>query len=281
VVSDLSDFAAWLDILNDIDCVVHLSWRTSLRAAEADPTEDELLNVRPVRALIEAVKILGRPIDVVFASTVTVIGDKHELPATDDTPNCPISVYDKHKLVCEQLLADATQEGLMRACSLRLSNVYGRGQESVNSERGILNIMIRRAAMGHPVTVYGNGEYVRDFVHLHDVIDAFGAAIASREARDGHAYMIGTGEGLTIADVFSAVASEASKFSGRAVSVEFVDEPADLHPIERRNFAGRSALFHARTGWTARMNVMEAIRDDIRHALAEKTPDTAIGVKAQ
>lgn len=281
VVSDLSDAAAWLDVLNDADSVVHLSWRTSLRAAESDPIEDERLNVRPVRTLIEAVKTSGRPVDVVFASTVTVIGDKHELPATDDTPDCPISVYDRHKLVCERLLANATHEGLMRACSLRLSNVYGRGRDSVNSERGILNIMIRRAAAGNPVTIYGNGEYVRDFVHLHDVIDAFEVAISSRDARDGRAYMIGTGEGRTIADVFSAVAAEASRLSGKAVAVEFVDEPADLHPIERRNFTGRSALFHARTGWTARTDMMEAIRSDIQHALAGATSHAGIGAEAR
>lgn len=274
VASDLSDPSSWRLVLSEADCVVHLSWRTSLRAAEANAAEDERLNVQPVRALIEAVKVTRQPVDVIFASTVTIIGDRYELPATDDTPDRPISVYDRHKQLCEMLLADATRDGLLRACSLRLSNVYGRGRESVNGDRGILNVMIRRAAAGQPVTVYGNGEYVRDFTHLQDVVDAFQAAIACSKARDGSAYLIATGTGRTIAEVFSTVAAEASKLSGRTVAVEFVDEPADLHPIERRNFVGHSAIFHQRTGWVPGTDMMTAIRDDIRYALTEQSGNT-------
>ncbi len=54
VEADLRDPQAWSRLLNGADAVVHLSSRTDLRAAEADPVGDEDINIEPVRALVQA-----------------------------------------------------------------------------------------------------------------------------------------------------------------------------------------------------------------------------------
>ena len=52
--------------------------------------------------------------------------------------------------------------------------------------------------------------------------------------------MIASGQGHALAEVFDLVAQEALLQTGRRIEIRHVPEPADLHPIERRNFVGNS-----------------------------------------
>jgi len=269
VRADLRNDANWRPLLENADAIVHLSWRTDLRAAEADPKQDRELNVEPVRALIRAARNFGRPVPVIFASTVTIVGHTPPIPASEQTPDQPCTVYDRHKLECEMMFRDATRQGLLRACSLRLANVYGYGSgvRSTNTNRGILNEIMRRAERGEALTIYGKGQYVRDFTFIGDVIDAFCRALASEQVHDGRSYVIASGCGYTLAEAFHLVAQEALQSTGRPVEIRHVPEPPDLYPIERRNFVGDSGLFRTLTGWRTQVDLQAGIRDYFEHSV--------------
>jgi UDP-glucose 4-epimerase len=275
VAANLREEESWEHLIEDADAVVHLSARTNLRAAEADPAADESLNVKPVRGLIRAAARKRRSeLIVVFASTVTIVGPRHELPVDELTPDNPVSVYDRHKLLCERLFADATERGLMRSCSLRLSNVFG-GSVSKNLNRGILNQMIGRAVKGEPITIIGDGQYVRDFIHLDDVVDAFRSALVREQVHDGRHYVIASGEGRTLADAFAVISREGSRITGRSVDLQHVAEPEDLHIIERRNFVGNSNLFRTKTGWMAQFDFESGVRRSLSEVLCRLSKTSA------
>ncbi len=261
--SDLRDEANWVPLLADAEAIVHLSWRSDLRAAEADPVGDRDLNVEPVRALVRAAERCGRAVPVIFASTVTIVGDAAPIPVDERTPNRPCTVYDRHKLECENIFRDATQRGVLRACSLRLPNIYGYGSgiPSANSNRGILNQIMRRAERGEPLTIYGEGEYIRDLVFIDDVVDAFCRALATERVRDGSHYVIASGCGRVLTETFDLVAQEALRSTGHRVEIRHVPEPPDLHSIERRNFVGDASLFEKLTGWRAQVDLQAGIRN--------------------
>lgn len=270
IAADLRKPEAWLDVLNGATGVIHLSSRTDLHAAEMDEVVDDDLNVAPVRALVNALERCGgHRLPVVFASTVTIFGDTPVLPCDETAPDHPLSVYDRHKLKCETLLKEATEKGIVAACSLRLANVYGLANKaadtaSTNSNRGILNGMMARAVRGDALTVYGAGNYVRDFVHLNDVVGAFTAALANARVRDGTAYVIATGKGHSLLDAFSFIACEAKSLAGHDVDIRHVPEPADLHQSERRNFIGNSGLFTSRTGWKPEIDMETGVRRSLK-----------------
>lgn len=266
--ADLRDDAAWARLIDGAAAVVHLSSRTDLRSAEADPAGDEDINIEPVRALVRAAAKAASPLKVIFASTVTIVGNQNANPVDERTPDRPCSVYDRHKLACETILREATARGVLRACSLRLSNVYGFGRSSVNSNRGILNAMMKRAAAGEPLSIYGDGAYIRDFTHLDDVVAAFSAAVASDNVAGGGHYVLATGEGHSLAEAFGMVADEAQARTGKRPEIRHVPEPADLQPIERRNFVGDSRLFRTATGWRPAFGLKAGIRDFFDRAAA-------------
>ena len=259
--ADLRDPQSWSKLLREADVVVHLSWRTDLRAAEANPADDEDINLCPLRALVEAAHTAGRPPTIVFASAATIAGANPQIPVDDAAPDAPCSVYDRHKLAGEMILREATASGAVRACSLRLSNVYGYGGASINANRGILNIMMKRAANGEPLTLYGDGAYLRDFIHIEDVIGAFLHAIATLDVCDGGHYVIASGRGHTLAEAYAMVVEAAMERLQRRAEIVRVPEPTDLHPIEKRNFIGDSRLFHRRTGWRPRFDLRTGIVD--------------------
>jgi UDP-glucose 4-epimerase len=259
--ADLRDPESWLQLLRGADAVVHLSWRTDLRAAEVDPAADEEINVGPVRALVETAGAMKTVPIVVFVSAATIVGANPKLPVDDTARDNPCSVYDRHKLAGEIILREGTACGSVRACSLRLANVYGYGGASINANRGILNIMMKRAIAGEPLTLYGNGAYTRDFIHIDDVIEALVAAILTPTMCDGGHYLIASGRGHTLAEAYAAIAEVALERLRRRVEIVRVAEPADLHAIEKRNFIGDSRAFRARTNWRPRLDLRAGIDD--------------------
>jgi nucleoside-diphosphate-sugar epimerase len=257
--ADLRDETAWLSLMQGADVIVHLSSRTDLRAAEVDPGGDNAINVEPIRTLVSASAKTSFTPKVVFASTVTIVGATHDHPVDERTPDHPCSVYDRHKLAGETILREATTQGHLSACSLRLSNVYGLGGASANANRGILNIMLQRSAAGEVLTLFGKGDYIRDFIHVDDVVDAFTAAVELDEVGGGNHYVISTGQGHTLAEAYRLIADQAFAATGRRIEIQRVAEPPDLHPIERRNFIGNSSLFRRLTGWQPRISLEQGI----------------------
>ena len=148
IKADLRCEADWAALLQDAGAVINFCWQTDLRAAEANSIGDYNLNVEPIKVLIRAARHADIALPVIFASTATIVGAKHANPVNELIPDRPCSVYDRHKLECECILKDATDRGIVRACSLRLSNVYGRGVSSINSNRGVLNAIMHRAGQG-------------------------------------------------------------------------------------------------------------------------------------
>jgi nucleoside-diphosphate-sugar epimerase len=260
----------WFRLLDGAGVVVHLSSRTDLRAAEADPTGDRALNVEPVYALVRAAQQCTTAVPMIFASSTSIVGDAHTNPVNERTPDRPCSIYDRHKLECEAVLGDAARRGILQACSLRLPTVYGYGAgvASTNPNRGILNVMIRRASRGEPLTLYGDGSVVRDFVHIDDVCDAFRRAIARADVCQGNHYVVATGRGHTLAEAFRWVAEEAYRVIGRVVEISHVSEPPNLHPIERSNFVGDAAAFRKLTGWRPQVDLRSGIRNYFEHLLS-------------
>jgi nucleoside-diphosphate-sugar epimerase len=259
--ADLRDSRTWLTLLKDAASVVHLSSRTDLRAAEVDPRGDEDINVAPIRALVQAATMAGTAPVVLFASTVTIVGAEPQLPVDETEPDRPCSVYDRHKLACEMILREATERGVVQSCSLRLSNVYGYGGSSINANRGVLNVMLKRAFGGEPLTLFGDGAYTRDYTHVDDVAEAFCRTLTHPSVCDGRHYVIASGRGYSLAEAYALIAEAALEWIGRRVDIRRITEPLDLHPIEKRNFIGNPVLFERRTGWQPRFDLPAGIRD--------------------
>ncbi|UFS71043.1 NAD-dependent epimerase/dehydratase family protein [Geomonas sp. RF6] len=250
VAGDVRDPRLWEGgCLEGVSTVFHLAAQTSSYAADADPVADHAANVLPMLHLLEQCRHAGSVPAVCFSSTVTIAGLPQLLPVNESHPDHPVTMYDLHKQMAEQYLSRYSELGAVHGVALRLPNVYGPGPRSSRSDRGILNQMIRRALAGEPLTVYGAGDQLRDYLYVEDVARALVAAALHAEALSGEHFVIGSGTGYTIAQALALVAERCRAKTGTSPEIRHIDPPQGLSPIEARNFVADYGRFWAATGW--------------------------------
>src|SRR6266702_289321 len=255
---DIRDPSVW-EVLEGMDFIFHFAAQTSTYVANANPVDDQAINVMPMLNLLEACRRLGTCPTLCFSSTVTIAGIPERLPVDETHPDHPLTVYDLHKSMAEQYLRWYAEQGFVNGVTLRLANVYGLGQCSSRSDRGILNQMVRRALEGKELTVYGTGEYVRDYIYVEDVARAFMSAALHGKKLNGRYFVIGSGKGHSIAESMRMIADHAAARTGSLVEVRHVAAPDALSPIELRHFVADSRCFSDATGWSARYSLAEGI----------------------
>jgi Nucleoside-diphosphate-sugar epimerases len=268
---DLSDPQAWVRALQGdegpVDAVVHLAAQTSAYEAARDPITDYALNARPVLTMLTVCREQQLRPTIILAGTSTACGMPRTRTVGPDHPDAPVTVYDIHKLIAERYLKYFCSEGVVSGGSLRLTNVYGPGPCSSSQDRGILNMMVRRGLAGEHLTVYGEGQQVRDYIYIQDVVDAFAAAVAHGASLSGEHFVVGSGTGTTIRSALELVAERLSAMTGQSPEVVRVPPPPGLSIIEERNFIADISAFSARTGWSPKVRIELGIEETIRSFL--------------
>jgi nucleoside-diphosphate-sugar epimerase len=260
VGSDLRAERNFERLVEGCDVVFHLAAQTSHYEANAHPSEDLAINVQPVVRLLEGCRDHGLSPRIVFASSATVVGLPSTLPVTEEATCHPITIYDVHKLCAERYFEHFSRAHGIHSCSLRLANVYGTSAAVTKPHRGVVNQMVKRALAGEDLTVYGSGEWLRDYVHVSDVAAAFlHAGAAPAGAVSGRSFNVCTGTGTRFVDVLSLIAKEAAKISGKTSRIVRVDKT--LSAIDERSYIGDiSALIRA-TGWKPKMDLQGGIAE--------------------
>ena len=233
----------------EIDVVYHLAGQTSTYSARANPIADLTANVISLLNLLEYFRRSERRPFMVVAGTATEVGLSEWLPINEGLPENPITFYDLSKLTAEMYLKQYVRDGLANGCALRLSNVFGRSRPEQQRDRGILDKIFSMAAAGKVITIYGDGNYFRDYIFIDDVVAAFVAAAEYRQQTNGRGFYIGSGQGVLLKDAFLKVAALAVKINGTEMRHEYVDPPPDLSEIEYRNSVIDASAFRKATGW--------------------------------
>jgi UDP-glucose 4-epimerase len=266
VDGDVSRIETWQENLPAADIVFHFAAQTSVYLSNNDPLADNLRNVQPMLYLLETCRQKGLHPVVIFSGTVTVTGMPQRIPVDETHPDEPVTMYDVHKLMAENYLKYYSRQGIVDGAILRLANVYGPGPSSSSADRGILNMMVKKAVNGEDLTLYGKGEFLRDYIYVQDVAAAFLLAAINIAKVKGQHFVLGTGKGTTLAEAFKLVTERVTAKTGKKVNVVSVDPPAGLSLIENRNFVANSGKFTGLTGWQAETSLAAGI-DEIIHSI--------------
>lgn len=251
------------DSLRDVpgwDAVFHVAGQTSIAAARDDPMAALRDNVMGFAHLLDALRAHSQAPLVIFAGTVTQVGLTESPELTEDLTDHPVTFYDVTKLMAELLLMQYVREGWLAGCSLRLATVYGAVGPGRASDRGIIDRVFQQALDGRPLSVFGTGQYLRDYIHISDVVDAFLAAGTYRERVNGRTFLIGSGKGIYLLDAFRCAAELAEELTGQKVPIYEVDPPEGLSAIDFRSAVVASRSFTDATGWEPRYELSTGLR---------------------
>ena len=259
LTGDIRTSEIWEKALDDVEVIYHLAAQTSAYVASEDPPGDFKSNVLPMLNLLEVCKKGGMKPSIIFSGTVTEVGMPVSLPVNETHKDQPVTIYDLHKLMAENYLKYYSQQEGVRGITVRLSNVYGPGPKSSSSDRSVINLMMQKALAGEPLTVYGQGDCLRDYIYIEDLISAFLKAAVNIEQLKGKHFVLGSGEAYTIAQAFNLVADRVAVKTGKRVPVKHIAPPDMQLPIEERNFIADTKQFIAATGWHAQYTLSEGI----------------------
>ena len=155
-----------------------------------DPYTDLEINCRSQLTILEACRNNNPAVKVVFAGTRQVYGRPDSLPVSEAHLVRPTDVNGINKAAGEYYHLVYNNVFGVRACSLRLTNVYGPRQLIKHNRQGFIGWFIRLAIEGQTIQIYGDGSQLRDFVYVDDAADAFLRAGAS-DACNGEVFNVG------------------------------------------------------------------------------------------
>jgi UDP-glucose 4-epimerase len=141
----------------------------------------------------------------------------------------------------------------IRASSLRLTNTYGPGQLLRHNRQGFIGWFIRQVLDDEEITIFGDGEQLRDLTFVDDVADAFLLA-GSDPAADGQIFNLG-GEVVSLRALVEKLIEIAEQGSYRLVPF-----PDDKKVIDIGSFYADDSKIRQMLGWKPRVGLREGLR---------------------
>src|SRR3981189_268503 len=172
-VADVRQQSTMNYLVRDRAVIFNLAGQVSHIDSMRDPYTDLEINCRSQLTVLEACRNHNPKVKVVFAGTRQVYGRPDTLPVEQTQLGRPTAANgvnnggagEYYHLVYNNVFG-------VRACSLRLTNVYGPRQLLKHNRQGFIGWFIRLAIEDRTIEIYGDGTQRRDFVYVDDAADA-------------------------------------------------------------------------------------------------------------
>ena len=193
---DIRDKNELEKILNDVDGIFHEAALTIVQESFVKQDEYFDVNVKGTENIFEIAKKYN--IKVVFASSSSIYGDSKEVPINENSSKNPINPYGETKLQDEILAKKYSNQGV-KIIGLRYFNIFGKGQ--TGSYAGVITKFLKNIELKKPLIIYGQGNQIRDFIHVKDIAEA-NFTIMTSDIGQGF-FNIGTGKANSINELAS------------------------------------------------------------------------------
>ncbi|WP_374689442.1 SDR family NAD(P)-dependent oxidoreductase [Promineifilum sp.] len=252
------------------DVVLHLAGQVAVTQSVVDPREDFEINALGTFNVLEAVRHGAPGAALLYASTnkvyggmedVTIVRDGARYAYADYPRGIPESFpldfhspYGCSKGAGDQYVRDYARIYGLRTLVLRQSCIYGQRQFGVEDQGWVAHFVIA-AALGRPISIYGDGLQVRDVLYIDDLVAAYQLGIDRIDALSGEVFNLGGGPDNTLS-VWSEFGPLLEALAGRPIPVQY----GPWRPGDQRVFVAGIERAAERLGWRPRVAPAEGIR---------------------
>jgi len=257
-VADVRQASTMSYLVRDREVIFNLAGQVSHIDSMRDPQTDLEINCRSQLTLLEACRQFNPKTKVVYAGTRQVYGKPTRLPVDETHLVRPTDINGINKAAGEYYHLVYNNVYGVRACSLRLTNVFGPRQLIKHDRQGFIGWFIRLALEGKEIQIFGDGSQLRDFVYVDDAADAFLRAGAT-DACNGEVFNVGGAAPISHSDLVKMLLEVAGSGSAR-----YVPWPEEKKRIDIGSFYTDWSRFKRTTGWTPSTD----LRDGLARTLA-------------
>ena len=240
-------------IIKNYDGVFHEAALTAVPESFEKPKEYHDVNVIGTKNIFEIAQ--KENIRAVYASSSSIYGDVKNTPIKENADRKPINPYGQTKLD-DEFLAEKLSKNNVSIIGLRYFNVYGIGQ--TGSYAGVITKFLENIKNQKSFIVNGNGNQVRDFIHVKDIAQANVAAMESK-TKNGF-FNIGT-EIPTSINNLAKLMVELSNHKHKIIHGPQLEGDIEISQADM-NFTNKSF------NWSHKINLKEGLRDLIKNYLS-------------
>lgn len=244
-IADIRDYAAMKECMHKVDTVFHLAAESKIGTCVEDPISASNTNDHGTCILLQAARETGVK-RFVYSSTSAAYG-LNESPNVETQANDCLNPYSISKVNGENWCKVYNDLYGLKTIIFRYFNVYGEGQPTTGQYAPVMGIFMRQENAGQPLTIVGDGEQRRDFVHVDDVVRANVMAAISNQDNEyyGEVYNVGSGVNYSVNEIAAMISKNTTNIPSR--------------PGECRVTLANCDRIKEAFGWSAKTNLEEWI----------------------
>jgi len=243
----LDDEALVSQALHGVELVVHLISSTIPSTSNLSPQGDVRDNLLSAIGLLDCMRKVDVKKIIFISSGGTVYGETGEQLIKESHPLNPNCSYGIVKLAIEKYLLMYQRLYSFEPVILRVSNPYGPWQGKIGLQ-GLICTILSKVQRKESLDVWGDGEIIRDYVYIDDLICAFILAIENNKTG---VFNVGSGSGYSINQIIKIVSEVTSK----NIVVNYIEErKVDVKHVVLDITKAKEEL-----GWQPKVDVKEGI----------------------
>lgn len=251
VPGNLSDVSHLRNVFSQqpFDCVIHLVSSLIPSSGYDEFYADRDINLSAGYEIVRNMITNGCSRIIFFSSGGTVYGKNGRDVNREDDPLCPVNYYGYSKLAFEEFLRFSARQYPIQCTIIRPSNPYGSGQ-NLFGKQGLITVALGKVLLNQPIEIWGNGEVVRDYVHISDLSEAIGLLVEHQTGNE--IFNIGSGIGVSVNEIVGAI----REITGLHIDVVYKDSrPIDI-PVNILSIEKISSVL----GWKPSVPLHDGIR---------------------
>lgn len=270
-IGDVRNENALRKLVRGVSKVFHFAAQVAVTTSLENPIEDFEVNARGTLNLLEAIRALSTPPQLVYTSSNKVYGDLADIKTVEEgqryapadaqmrafgfSETRPLSFHSPYgcsKGAAGQYVLDYARTFRIPAVVFHMSCIYGLHQFG-NEDQGWVAHFLIRSISDLPLTIYGDGKQVRDVLFADDLVDAFLLAHQHMRRLSGQSFNIGGGTANTISllELLDAI----EELQRKRPEVRF----ADWRSADQRYYVSDIRKFSDATGWQPKVGSREGI----------------------
>jgi UDP-glucose 4-epimerase len=246
----IDDTSVVAGLLQECDTVFHLASATTPGSSAFSPAMEAELNLTPSLKFLQIMQDHSDKHLIFISSGGTLYGNPEAALVTESAPLAPLSYHGAGKIALETFIRTFSQLSHNHVTVLRPSNFYGPGQP-LRSGFGLIRTMLEHVRCNKPMEIWGDGETVRDYLYIDDMVNA--CCMAHEKKSGGYRILnTGSGTGYSINQVHALV----EQITGKALKINH--QPR--RPVDVNRIVLDYSAINTEWGWAPQITLAEGIK---------------------